>query len=303
MFTISGAELSQWRSRAIADAIAVAVDGYEVDWLLLEISDLDRLALRLDSFQTLTSIGLTRSLAELQTLWQQRIEQRIPVQYLVGHSHWRQFTLKVSPAVLIPRPETELIIDLVLAAVQSQPELATGTWVDLGTGSGAIAIGLADVLPDATIHAVDISAEALVIATENAGICGFGDRITFHRGRWFEPIATLQGQLAGVISNPPYIPTDTILTLAREVRQHEPHLALDGGDDGLDDIRHLVTTGQDFLQPGGLWLVEFMATQGTPVETLLHTAGYEQIRIVNDLAGHDRFAIGKKPPSASAYKL
>jgi release factor glutamine methyltransferase len=294
VFTVSGAELWQWRSQARAEAIAIAVDRYEVDWLLMEISDLDRLALRLGSFQTLSSIGLTRSFAELQTLWRQRIEQRLPVQYLVGHSHWRQFTLKVSPAVLIPRPETELMIDLVLEAVESQPELATGTWVDLGTGSGAIAIGLADALPDATIHAVDLSVEALAIATENAQICGFGDRITFHQGRWFEPIAAFQGQLAGVIANPPYIPTATILTLEPEVRQHEPHLALDGGADGLDDIRHLVTRGQEFLQPGGLWLVEFMATQGTRIEPLLNAAGYEQIRIVNDLASHDRFALAYK---------
>jgi release factor glutamine methyltransferase len=295
VFTVSGTELSQWRSQAIAEAIAIGVDGYEVDWLLLEISDLDRLALRLGSFQTLASIGLTRSLAELQSLWRSRLDRRVPVQYLVGHSHWRQFTLKVSPAVLIPRPETELVIDLVLAAVQAQPELATGIWVDLGTGSGAIAIGLADALPEATIHAVDISHDALAIAQENAITCGFGDRITFHQGRWFEPIGAWQTQLAGIVANPPYIPTDTILTLEPEVRQHEPHLALDGGRDGLDDIRHLVTVGREFLQPGGFWLVEFMATQGVSIQALLDAAGYAQIRIVNDLAGHDRFAIGRKP--------
>jgi release factor glutamine methyltransferase len=295
LFTISGTELSQWRSQAMAEAIAIAVDRAEVDWLLLEISDLDRLALRLGSFQTRPRIGLTRSFTELQTLWRQRIEQRTPVQYLVGHSHWRQFTLKVTPAVLIPRSETELVIDLVLAAVKLQPELGTGIWVDLGTGSGAIAIGLADVLPDATIHAVDLSHDALTIAQENASNCGFGDRISFHHGRWFEPISQFKHQLAGVIANPPYIPTDTILTLEPEVRQHEPHLALDGGIDGLDDIRHLVSTGHRFLQPGGLWLVEFMATQGSAVRQLLQQAHYEQIRIVNDLAGHDRFAIGYKP--------
>jgi release factor glutamine methyltransferase len=295
VFTVSSVELWQWRSRAQAAAIAIAIDGYEVDWLLMEISDLDRLTLRLGADQPPKNIALKISFTELANLWQQRIEQRVPVQYLIGHSHWRQFTFKVSPAVLIPRSETELIIDLVLEAVAQQPELAIGTWVDLGTGSGAIAIGLADTLPDATIHAVDISAEALAIAAENAGICGFSDRITFHQGRWFAPIVALQGKLAGVIANPPYIPTATILTLEPEVRQHEPHLALDGGNDGLDDIRHLVTGGRDFLQPGGLWLVEMMAGQGEAVGQLLTQARYEQIRIVNDLAGHDRFAIGYKP--------
>jgi release factor glutamine methyltransferase len=279
----------------MAEAIAISVDGYEVDWLLMEISDLDRLTLRLGMDQIPKNIALKIPLTELAHLWKQRIEQRVPVQYLIGHSHWRQFTLKVSPAVLIPRPETELMIDLVLDAVKFQPELATGIWVDLGTGSGAIAIGLAAALPEATIHAVDISAEALAIAEENAKTYGFGDRITFHQGRWFAPIGPLQGQLAGVIANPPYIPTTTIATLEPEVRQHEPHLALDGGSDGLDDIRHLITRGQEFLQPGGLWLVEFMATQGKLIEPLLNAAGYEQIRIVHDLAGHDRFAVGYKP--------
>jgi release factor glutamine methyltransferase len=294
VFTVSSAELWQWRSGAQAAAIAIAIDQYEVDWLLMEISGLDRLTLRLGADHPPKNIALKIPLTELAHLWQQRIEQRVPVQYLIGHSHWRQFTFKVSPAVLIPRPETELMIDLVLETVAQQPELAIGTWVDLGTGSGAIAIGLADALPQATIHAVDISAEALAIAQENATTYGFGDRITFHQGRWFEPIGPLQGQLAGVIANPPYIPTATILTLAPEVRQHEPHLALDGGDDGLDDIRHLVRMGRDFLQPGGLWLVEMMAGQGEAVAQLLAQARYEQIRIVNDLAGHDRFAIGYK---------
>jgi release factor glutamine methyltransferase len=295
VFTVSSAELWQWRSQAQAAAIAIAIDQYEVDWLLMEISGLDRLTLRLGPDHPPQNIALKIPLTELAHLWQQRIEQRVPVQYLIGHGHWRQFTFKVSPAVLIPRSETELIIDLVLEAVAQQPELAIGTWVDLGTGSGAIAIGLADALPDATIHAVDISAEALAIAQENATTYGFGDRITFHQGRWFEPIGALQGQLAGVISNPPYIPTNTILTLEPEVRRHEPHLALDGGMDGLDDIRHLVTGGREFLQPGGFWLVEFMATQGVSIQALLDAAGYEQIRIVNDLAGHDRFAVGRKP--------
>jgi release factor glutamine methyltransferase len=287
--------LWQWRSQAIAAAIAIAIEPFEVDWLLSELSELDRLALRLESYKQRPKIQLDVSFEQLQTIWQRRLAQRIPIQYLVGHAHWRQFKLKVSPDVLIPRPETELVIDLVLEAVAQSPSLATGIWVDLGTGSGAIAIGLADALPEAIIHAVDISPEALAIAQSNAQICGFGDRIQFHLGRWFEPIPALKGKLAGLIANPPYIPTEIIPALQPEIYQHEPHLALDGGTDGLNDIRELMQDGYQFLRSGGLWLVEMMAGQGELVSQLLQQQGYEQIRIVNDLAGHDRFTVAYQP--------
>lgn len=295
MFIVSGTELWQWRSQAIAAAIAIAIEPFEVDWLLSELSELDRLALRLESYKQRPKIQLDVSFEQLQTIWQRRLAQRIPIQYLVGHAHWRQFKLKVSPDVLIPRPETELVIDLVLEAVAQSPSLATGIWVDLGTGSGAIAIGLADALPEAIIHAVDISPEALAIAQSNAQICGFGDRIQFHLGRWFEPIPALKGKLAGLIANPPYIPTEIIPALQPEIYQHEPHLALDGGTDGLNDIRELMQDGYQFLRSGGLWLVEMMAGQGELVSQLLQQQGYEQIRIVNDLAGHDRFTVAYQP--------
>jgi release factor glutamine methyltransferase len=288
VFSISGPELWHWRSLSQKQAIANAIDVFELDWLLLELSDLDRLSLRLANRE---NIQLEISWDNLQTLWQRRVVDRVPVQYLVGHSHWRQFQLKVSPAVLIPRPETELMIDLAAA----HPDLAMGNWVDLGTGSGAIAIGLADIFPQAHIHAVDLSQEALAIARENAVMTGFADRITFYQGSWFEPIAHLTHQLNGLISNPPYIPSDVVLSLEPEVTLHEPHAALDGGADGLDDLRHLITIGQTFLQPGGFFAVEMMAGQGDRVAELLETAGgYRSVQIVNDLAGCDRFVTATK---------
>jgi release factor glutamine methyltransferase len=288
VFSISGSELWHWRSLSQNQAIANAIDVSELDWLLLELSDLDRLSLRLANRE---DIQLQISWVDLQTLWQRRVADRVPVQYLVGHSHWRQFQLKVSPAVLIPRPETELMIDLAAA----HPELATGNWADLGTGSGAIAIGLADIFSQAKIHAVDFSAEALAIARENAVITGFADRITFYQGSWFEPIAQLKHQLSGLIANPPYIPSDVVLNLEPEVTLHEPHAALDGGADGLDDLRHLITIGQTFLQPGGFFAVEMMAGQGDRVAELLELAGgYRSVQLVNDLAGFDRFVTATK---------
>jgi release factor glutamine methyltransferase len=287
---VSGLALWQWRSQAEAAAIATAVSVRELDWLLLELTGLDRLSLRLGSYKNQASVDLNLPFEQLQTLWQQRLEYRIPVQYLVGHTHWRNFTLQVSPAVLVPRPETEQMIDLAQQAIQTNPWLATGHWVDLGTGSGAIAIALADLLPQARIHAVDLSPIALQIAKTNARQLGFGERITFYEGSWFGPIAHLQGKVAGLVSNPPYIPTQTVQTLQPEVRDHEPHMALDGGDDGLDAMRILVKQGRQFLQPGAAWMVEMMAGQGESLRQLLQDSHYQRIQIVNDFAGHDRFA-------------
>lgn len=276
-------------------AQAAEIDPQEVDWLLRAVSDLDGLALRLGSFQHRAAIAIAISLEELDRRWQQRIQQRVPVQYLVGEAPWREFSLRVSPAVLIPRPETELIIDIALEAVAASPQAETlrqGVWVDMGTGSGAIALGLAQAFPQATILAVDQSPDALAIAQANAARYGLGHRITFHCGSWFEPIAQYQGQLSALVSNPPYIPSALLPTLQPEVIGHEPTTALDGGADGLDDLRHLATQAPDYLQPGGLWLVEMMKGQGAAVSAILADVGaYREIRVIEDLAGCDRFTL------------
>jgi release factor glutamine methyltransferase len=292
-YKVSGLELWQWRTTAIQSAIAADISPMEVDWLLLTIANLDRLALRLESFKTWQEIPIQLSLTELEKLWQRRLDDRLPVQYIAGMTAWRKFQLTVSNAVLIPRPETEILIDLVVAAAND--EVKAGHWADLGTGSGAIAIGLAEVLTDAMIHAVDISPAALAVAETNADNLGFGERIQFYQGSWWQPLESLKGQFSGMVSNPPYIPSDTVLTLQPEVVKHEPHLALDGGADGLDYIRHLINVSPDYLRPGGLWLIEMMAGQGSMVRELLVSNGnYGNISIHADLAGIERFAVAFK---------
>jgi release factor glutamine methyltransferase len=239
-----------------------------------------------------TPIAMPHSLEELSQLWQQRLESRVPVQYLAGAAPWRNFVLSVSPAVLIPRPETEYVIDLAIDAVQHQPKLKQGHWADLGTGSGAIALGLADAFAEASIHAVDRSVDALAVAQQNAQQLGLSDRIQFYQGDWFEPLTHLQGKLSGMVSNPPYIPSAMLSELQPEVVAHEPSLALDGGADGLDCIRHLVATAPNYLIPGGVWLIEMMAGQAEAVANLLQTQGnYGNVQIYPDLAGVDRFAL------------
>lgn len=289
---VSGLELWQWMNQAKTEAIDYDIPLAELDWLLHELAGLDKLALRLESFKDLPKIELKLSLSELAQLWQRRLQERVPVQYLTGVAHWRHFSLKVTPAVLIPRPETELLIDLAVEAVKSYGVNPKSHWVDLGTGSGAIAIGLASALTNARVYAVDCSSEALAVARLNAENWGFASRINFYQGLWWEPLAFLKGQVSGMVSNPPYIPSNTVLTLQPEVVRHEPHLALDGGFDGLDCIRHLVETAPDYLESGGVWLVEMMAGQETAVADLLQSHGsYGQVQIFSDLAGIDRFAL------------
>lgn len=288
----SGQTLWQWRTTARQQAIAAEIAVEEVDWLLQDLAGLDRLSLRLETFRDRVEIPLRLPLSELTTLWEQRIHNRVPIQYLTGIAPWRQFLLNVSPAVLIPRPETEYLIDLAIATDHLTPQLNHGHWADLGTGSGAIAIGLATAFSDATVHAVDCSAAALVIAQSNAQMLHLADRIQFYEGSWLQPLAHLKGRLRGIVANPPYIPSAMVPALQPEVARHEPHLALDGGADGLDCLRHLVTVAPDYLQSGGVWLVETMAGQASAVAALLQQQGsYEQIQIYHDLAGIARFVL------------
>ena len=290
---VSGLQLWQWRNAAIQASCATDVPPEEVDWLLQEVAPLDRLALRLESFKEWSEIPLKLPLEDLDQLWQRRLSERLPVQYITGVTPWRQFKIAVSSAVLIPRPETECLIDLAVAAAGSSgTTLHEGHWADLGTGSGAIALGLADVFKTASIHAVDCSQEALLVATANACNNGLKERIQFYQGFWWEPLESLKGQFSGLVSNPPYIPTSTLPTLQPEVTNHEPHLALDGGTDGLDCIRHLIKVSPTYLRPGGVWLIEIMAGQANAVrEMLLNQGNYCYIQVHADLAGIERFAL------------
>jgi release factor glutamine methyltransferase len=290
--SISGQELSQWRQQAIADLEQAQLSPKEVDIFLQAVTDLDTLSLRLQSFREREKIPLSYSWSEITKRWQKRLQARVPLQYLLESVVWRNFTLKVSPEVLIPRPETELLIDIVGETVRGDDG---GIWVDLGTGSGAIAIGLASILTKAEIYAIDYSQTALAIAKENIINTGFADRIILKQGSWWTPLEKWKGQISGMLSNPPYIPSAEILDLQIEVREHEPRLALDGGEDGLTALRYLVATAPDYLRSGGLWLVEMRAGQGEKVAQMLENQGnYRQIQIINDLAGFDRFVLAER---------
>ena len=287
---ISGEDLWRWQQQAKQAAIAEGIPPTEVDWLLQEKLGLDRLSLRLGTYRGQNYPQW--DWLTLQQLWQRRLQDRVPVQYLAAQTPWRHLRLRVGPGVLIPRPETEQMIDIALAQVAGYPALGEGRWVDLGTGSGAIALGLAQALPDVLIEAVDCSAIALEIARHNAALNHCASRITFHQGHWWEPFAGQGQKFAAMVANPPYIPSGMVDQLEPEVRDHEPRLALDGGEDGLDAVRHLVHSAPDYLQPQGLWLVELMAGQAPTVAAMLTAQGqYESVVIYPDLAGIERFVL------------
>ena len=284
---VSGEALAQWILQAQADAKKADVPLYEVDWFVQGVSSLSQSDLSLGLSRERSAVRLSHSLDWLVHQWRRRLTERVPVQYLVGETPWRDLMLTVTPAVLIPRPETELMVEIVQNWVEQQPPTPK-VWADLGTGSGAIAIALAKTWPHSQVLAVDISSAALDIARQNARRNQV-ETIRFYQSRWFDSLGDWQGRLSGVITNPPYIPSQVVLGLDPEVA-HEPQQALDGGDDGLDDIRLLAKQAPQFLQPGGLWLTEHMQGQAQAVTTVLAAANaYRDIQIHQDLAGIERF--------------
>ena len=206
-----------------------------------------------------------------------RAKERVPVAYLTGVREFWSLSLRVTPDVLVPRPDTET---LVRAALARAPRRV----LDVGTGSGCVAIALARELPEASIRGTDVSPTALEVARENAAAAGVDDRVEWVRADLLEGV---EDAFDAIVSNLPYVPSAEIERLAPEVQQ-EPRLALDGGADGLDLVRRLVAAAPARLAPGGGLLLEVGAGQADAVATLLSESGATQIRRHADLAGIDR---------------
>ncbi len=228
---------------------------------------------------------------QLQTL-EAYIERRVarePVSHILGRKGFWTIELKVTPDVLTPRPDSETLVGAVLKAL---PEDQSADVLDLGVGSGAILLAILSERPLAHGVGVDISLAALEVARENATLLKLEDRAAFLHAEW------TQGQpdeaFDFVVSNPPYIPTGDIAGLEPEVAQREPHLALDGGSDGLDAYRALAPQVLRVLKPGGRFALEIGHDQGPPVRTLMEQAGAEQVTVLGDLGGRDRAVLGRK---------
>jgi len=228
-----------------------------------------------------TAATLRASLHELKALWRSRLHDRQPFQYTVATAHWRDLVLAVGPGVLIPRPETEALVDFAEAALLAQPQLRHATWADAGTGSGALAVALSRLLPlDApAVVALDVSPVPLAYATANAQRAGHPGRVVTMQGSWLAPLLLQRGRgcLGGLLSNPPYIPNQRLPALQPEVGRHEPHLALDGGGvDGADALRALVsdaTQGEHFLHLRVSLRVHLTQCRASAPRRRLHGAG------------------------------
>jgi release factor glutamine methyltransferase len=235
-----------------------------------------------------------RAVAHLDSMLA-RVNTGEPLQYVLGRWGFRHLDLMVDRRVLIPRPETETVVEVALRLARLVPSPIV--CADLGTGSGAIGLSLATELPidDVTVWMTDSSADALDVARANAaGIGRAAANVRVAEGDWFEALPLeLSGQLALVVSNPPYVADDDP-ELEPIVRQWEPAPALFGGADGLDAIRLLVDGARRWLRPDGWLVIEIGSSHGDRVTDLLHAAGYEDVEIHKDLSGHDRVAVGRQ---------
>jgi release factor glutamine methyltransferase len=219
----------------------------------------------------------------------QRRHRGEPIQYIIGETEFYGLPFRVTPAVLIPRPETEHLVEEVLkrAAHFAQPRI-----VDIGTGSGCIAVALTRHLPHAAITAIDLSPDALALTRENAALNGIANRIRFLEGDLLAPVTGESFEI--VVSNPPYVPTADRASLSVEVRDHEPALALFAGDDGLDIYRRIIPAACAALVPGGLLLLEIGYGQSAAIQALLTTAGFSQIDFSPDLQGIPRVVCAQR---------
>ena len=212
-----------------------------------------------------------------------------PLAYLVGQKEFYGLPLAVSPSVLVPRPDTETLVEWAVELLKASPPGARV--VDLGTGSGAIALGMKHAVPQAQVTAVDLSDAALAVAKANGERLGLAVR--WLAGSWFEPLAGPPAeQFELIVSNPPYIAQDDPHLAALH---HEPPQALASGPDGLDALRHIVQRAGSHLSPGGWLLLEHGYEQAPAVQALLRAAGYTAVSTRHDLAGHPRCTGGQRP--------
>lgn len=239
-----------------------------------------RMQLYLDFERPLTETELEK----IRPLVRRRAQHE-PLQYILGHTEFHGLTLKVDRRALIPRPETEQLVEHVVAACATPP----ASVLDLGTGTGAIALALARQFPAARITATDVSREALELAAENVATAGAGNQVSLVESNWFEFVPP--GPFDVIVSNPPYLsPAETAQTAA-EVRAFEPTRALSAADDGLADLRHIIAQAPHHLAPAGMLALETGIAQHEELLRMAAGAGFPRVESKRDLTGRDRFVL------------
>jgi len=252
--------------------------------LLGAVLGIDELALYLEPQRSVDAEATARFHAIVE-----RRATHEPVQHLLGYEEFRGLRIGVTPDVLIPRPETEGLVE---RALELLADRAGAIVADIGTGSGAIACALASARPDLEVLAVDRSLGALAVASENVRGLGLAARVRLLAGDLFGPLGSLGGSLDMIVANPPYLPSGIIPTLPVEVERFEPHLALDGGPDGLRVLRRLVAQAPRFLRPGAWLLMEIGEEQAGPLASLMAAEGFSRIGARRDLRGVERYIEG-----------
>jgi len=267
---------------------AIGIDQPAIDArLMLEVAaGVSRLEIVTDPYREITP--------EQEALYDSYLERRSrrePVSLIIGRKGFWKIMLNVNSGVLTPRPETEVIVD---EALKAFPEHMAFSILDLGVGSGAILLSILAERPAARGLGVDISEDALAVARENAANLDLDGRTALLRGDWATGLGDAGFDL--VVANPPYIPSAVIETLDPEVRDHDPRVALDGGEDGLDPYRVLAPEILRVLKPGGMFAVEIGYDQSAAVEALFREAGAAGVRTIKDLGLRDRVVAGSKNP-------
>jgi len=268
----------QARTREFFATKGVPNPKLDTDLLLAHALGMKRLDLYLDLDRPLTETQV----AEMRALVKRRAN-REPLQYILGWTEFSGLKLKVDRRALIPRHETEELVELIVERLTESPKRI----LDLGTGSGALALALAGRYPEAEVTAADVSGEALALARENASACVSEDRIRFLEGSWFEPVPGGE-RFDLVVANPPYLTEEEMTTAEPEVAAHEPADALVSGADGLDALRVILRETPGYLEEGGLLALETGIAQGEALRSLAEEAGLAG-EVVEDLSGRPRF--------------
>jgi release factor glutamine methyltransferase len=273
------------RATATLEAGGIEAARPEAEWLLASLLGVERFALYLDPARRLS----TPTIARYRDLVERRAA-REPLQYLLGWEDFHGLRLRVTPDVLVPRPETEGLVEWAIEVLAGRPDPVVA---DLGTGSGAIACAIARAVPSAEVLAVEISVGALAVASRNVRELGLSARVRLLAGDLFAPLGSIPASLDLVVANPPYLPSAVIPTLPIEVSRHEPRAALDGGPDGMAVLRRIVSGAPAFLRPGGCLLMEIGEEQAGPLASLMAAEGFSGIRARRDLNRVERYIGGR----------
>lgn len=269
------------RSTEFLSAKGVESPRLNAELLVGHALGLPRMRLYLEFERLLTEAELER----IRPLMRRR-GGREPLQYILGTADFHGLKLKVDRRALIPRPETERLVELILARARAQPAAV----LDLGTGTGAIALALAAAWPQAAVMAVDVSLEALALARENAALLGLERTVAFMRSDWFAalPTTTLYDW---IVSNPPYLSAEETAAAAPEVRDFEPAAALTAAGGGMADLVAIIRDAPKFLSPGGTVALETGAEQQPALTAAARAAGWSHIESEPDLAGRPRYLL------------